>query len=99
MHAHPTCTHLLPFVLGQVGLELEVCLELAGAELALVGAVNHNNLFGLSLALLALVGVYLCLRMPVLHGFTLTALRISLNLHHTLLQIPSSFCNQVLYLL
>lgn len=88
------CTHLLPFVLGQVGLELEVGLELAGAELALVGAVYHDYLFGLSLALLVLVGLHLHLRMPVLHGLPSAALRISLSLSRTLLQLPWSFCNQ-----
>lgn len=92
------CTHLLPFVLGQVGLELEVGLELAGTELALVGAVDHNYLFGLSLALLVLVGLHLYLRMPVLHGFPSAALRINLSLSRTLLQLPWSFCNQALYL-
>lgn len=95
------CTHLLSFVLGQVGLELEVGLELAGTELALVGAVYHNYLFGLSLALLVLVGLrlHLYLRIPVLHGFPLAALRIRPSLSRTLLQLPRSFCNQALYLL
>lgn len=95
------CTHLLPFVLGQVGLELEVGLELASAELALVGAVYHNYLFGLSLALLALVGLHLhlYLRMPVLQGFPSAGLRIRPSLSRTLLQLPWSFCNQALYLL
>ena len=86
----PTRSHLLPFVLGQMGLELEVGLELAGAELALVGTVNHNYLFGLSLALLALVGLHLhvCLRMPVLQGFPLAALPSGPSLSRTLIQIP-----------
>lgn len=88
---HPThtflCTHLLPFVLGQVGLELEVAPELAGAELTLVGAVYHNYLFGLSLALLIVVGLHLHLRVPVLHGFPLAAIQLSLSLSCTLLQL------------
>lgn len=52
-------------MLRQVGLELEVGLELAGAELALVGAVYHHHLFGLSVALLAGVGLQLDVRMAV----------------------------------
>lgn len=85
-------------MLGQVGLELEVGFELAGAELALVGAVDHNDLFGLSLALLVLVGlVHLDLRVPVLHLFPSPALWIHLGLSHTLLQLPWRFCNQVYY--
>lgn len=92
-----TLINLLSFVLGQVGLELEVGLELAGAELALVGAVNHNYLFGLSLALLVLVGRHLYLRMSVLDGFPSAALWITLSLSRTLLQLPWRFCNQTLY--
>lgn len=84
-------------MLREVGLELEVRLELAGAELALVGAVYHNDLFGLSLALMALVGLHLRLRTPVLHGVPLAALRISLSFCRTLLQIPWSLCSPELY--
>lgn len=40
-----TIAHLLALVLGEMGLELEVGLELAGAELALVGAVDDHHLF------------------------------------------------------
>lgn len=94
-----TLINLLPFVLGQVGLELEVGLELAGAELALVGAVNHNNLFGLSLALLVLVRfMHLDLRMPVLHVFSSPALRIDLGLSRTLFQLSWRLCLSCLFL-
>ena len=98
-HKHPTCTHLLPLVQGQVGLELEVGLELAGAELALVGAVNHHDLFGLSLALLDLVGLglHLSLSVPVPCRLPPAALRIGPGLRHTLLQIHWSFCDQSSY--
>lgn len=48
--------HLLSFVLHQVRLELKVGFKLAGAELALVGAVYHHDLFGVGLARLALGG-------------------------------------------
>lgn len=82
---HVFMTHLLPLVLGQVGLELEVGLEPAGAELALVGAVYHHDLFGLSRALLVL---------PALHILHLAALWISPNLGHSLLQLPRCFCSQ-----
>lgn len=43
-------THLLLLVLDHVGLELEVGAELAGAELAQVGAVDEDHLLGLRLA-------------------------------------------------
>ena len=92
------CTDLLPFVLGQMGLKLEVGLELAGAELALVGAVYHNYLFGVSLAVLVLVGLHLDLRMPVLHSFPSAAIWIGLSLCHTLLQLYWSFCNPAFHL-
>lgn len=84
-------------MLGKVGLELEVRLELAGAELALVGAVYHDDLFGLSLALMAQGGLHLRLRTPVLHGFPLAALWISPSFCRTLFQIPWSLCNRELY--
>lgn len=87
-------------MLSQVRLELEVGLKLAGAELALVGAVYYNYLFGLSLALLVLVGLHLdlYLRMPVLRGLPSAALRISQSLSRTLLQFHRSVCNQAFYL-
>lgn len=100
LSTHPSrCAHLLPFVLRQVGLELEVGLELAGAELALVGAVDHDYLLGRSLALWVLAGLHLYLGMPVLHGLPSAALWIGLSLRHTFLQLPWSFCNEVLDLL
>ena len=43
--------HLLPLVLGHVGLQLEVGAELSGAELALVGAVDEDYLLCLDLGL------------------------------------------------
>lgn len=83
-------------MLGQVGLELEVGLELAGAELALVGAVYDDDLLGLSLALLVLAGLHLRLRVPVLCAVPPpAALRISPSLRRALLQLPRSFCNRV----
>lgn len=100
LSTHPSrCAHLLPFVLRQVGLELEVGLELAGAELALVGAVDHDYLLGRSLALWVLAGLHLYLGVPVLHGLPSAALWIGLSLRHTFLQLPWSFCNEVLDLL
>lgn len=81
-------------MLRQVGLELEVGLELAGAELALVGAVDHDYLLGWSLALWVLAGLHLYLGMAVLHGFPSAALWIGLSLRHTFLQLLWSFCNE-----
>lgn len=60
------CAHLLAFVLGQVRLKLEVGFKFAGTELALVGAVNHNYLFGVSLALLTLDGLHLDRRVLII---------------------------------
>lgn len=82
-------THLLPFVLGQVGLELEVGLELVGTELALIGAVYHHDLLGLSVALLVLVGqgLHLDLRVTALRLVPVADRWISLSLAHTLLQL------------
>lgn len=95
---HRVCTCLFSFVLGQVGFELEVGFELAGAELALVGAVDHNDLFGLSLALLVLVRiVHLDLRVPVLRVVPSPDLVIHLGFGRTLLHLNLSFCNQVFY--
>lgn len=74
-------------MLGQVRLELEVGVELAGAELALVGAVDHNYLLGRSLALLVLVGLHLRLRMPVLR-----TLRIGQSRFRALLRFHRIFC-------
>lgn len=42
-------TYLLVLMLGHVGLELEVGAELAGAELAQVGAIDEDYLLGLQL--------------------------------------------------
>lgn len=82
-------THLLPFVLGQVGLELEVRFELVGTKLALIGAVYHHDLLGLSVALLVLVGqrLYLDLRVTALRLVPTAERWISLSLAHTLLQL------------
>lgn len=49
-------TYLLVLVLGHVGLELEVGTELAGAELAQVGAIDEDHLLGLQLVRLPLAG-------------------------------------------
>lgn len=49
-------TYLLILVLGHVGLELEVGTELAGAELAQVGAIDEDHLLGLQLVPLSLAG-------------------------------------------
>ena len=49
-------TYLLILVLGHVGLELEVGTELAGAELAQVGAIDEDHLLGLQLVPLPLAG-------------------------------------------
>lgn len=65
------CSHLLPFVLRQVGLQLEVGFELAGAELALVGAVDHHHLVAVSLALLLLDGLRWDVGVLALHGLPL----------------------------
>jgi len=46
---HHTLVNLLILMLGHVGLELEVGAELAGAELAQIGAVNEDDLLGLQL--------------------------------------------------
>lgn len=88
-------------MLGHVRLELEVGLKLAGAELALVGAVYDHDLFGLSPALLVLGGLDLDLdlRVSVLSGVPPAVLWISLSLGHTLLQLPWSVWNQALGLL
>lgn len=51
-----TFVHLLILVLGHVGLELEVGTELAGAELAQVGAIDEDHLLGLQLVPLPLAG-------------------------------------------
>lgn len=77
--------HLLPFVLRQVGLELEVGLELAGAELALVGAVDDHDLLGLALAGL-MVSVLHRLRPPP------ASLRIGPSLGRVLVQVPGGIC-------
>lgn len=53
--SHPL-TYLLILVLGHVGLELEVGTELAGAELAQVGAIDEDHLLGLQLVPLSLAG-------------------------------------------
>lgn len=71
------CAHLLAFVLGQVRLQLEVGFKFAGTELALVGAVNHNYLFGVSLALLTLDGLHLDRRVLITYRILLAALCIS----------------------
>ena len=49
-------TYLLILVLGHVGLELKVGTELAGAELAQVGAIDEDHLLGLQLVRLPLTG-------------------------------------------
>lgn len=71
------CAHLLAFVLGQVRLKLEVGFKFAGTELALVGAVNHNYLFGVSLALLTLDGLHLDRRVIITYWLSLSVLWIS----------------------
>lgn len=60
----PPPTYLLILMLGHVGLELEVGTELAGAELAQVGAIDEDHLLGLQLVplLLACCGQGLGLR-------------------------------------
>lgn len=68
------CAHLLAFVLGQVRLKLEVGFKFAGTELALVGAVNHNDLFGVSLAWVTLDGLHLDRRVLITHRLLLAAL-------------------------
>lgn len=83
-------------MLGQVGLELEVGAELAGAELTLVGAVYDHDLFGLCLALLLLAGLDLGLVVSVLHVFPLAALRIAPAFSGPLLRLPWSFCSQAM---
>lgn len=50
----PPLTYLLILMLGHVGLELEVGAELAGAELAQVGAIDEDHLLGLQLVPLIL---------------------------------------------
>ena len=50
----PLATYLLILMLGHVGLELEVSAELAGAELAQVGAINEDHLLGFKLVPLIL---------------------------------------------
>lgn len=87
----PLCAHLLAFVLGQVRLELEVGLEFAGAELALVGAVYHDDLFAVSLALLALDGLRLNARVLVTRGLPLAAPWVASC--YALLTLPWNFCN------
>lgn len=49
------CPYLLVLVLCHVRFELEIGVELAGAELALVRAINQDNLLGFQFARLALV--------------------------------------------
>lgn len=71
------CAYLLAFVLGQVRLKLEVGFKFAGTELALVGAVNHNYLFGVSLALVTLDGLHLDRRGLITYQLLLAALSIS----------------------
>lgn len=85
------CAHLLSFVLGQVRLQLEVGFELAGAELALVGAVDHHHLFGVSLALLVLDGLRLDARVLATRGLPLAALWVASC--RTVLALPWGFCN------
>lgn len=43
-------------MLGHVGLELEVGAELAGAELAQIGAIDEHHLLGLQLVPFILTG-------------------------------------------
>lgn len=43
------CSYLLVFVLGHVGFELEVAAEFCGTELALVRAVDQDQLLVLGL--------------------------------------------------
>lgn len=90
------CAHLLPFVLGQVGLELEVRLELVGTKLALVGAVHHHELLGLSVVLSVLVGqrLHLDWRMTALHIVPVVDRWISLSLARTVLQLLWCLCGQ-----
>lgn len=83
------CAHLLSFVLGQVRLKLEVGFEFAGAELALVGAVYHDYLLGVSLALLVLDGLCLDVRVLVTRGLPLAALWVGSRC--TLLALPGDF--------
>lgn len=78
-------------MLGQVRLKLEVGSEFAGAELALVGAVYHDYLFGVSLALMVLGGLRLDVRVLVARGLPLAALWVGCCC--TALALPWDFCN------
>lgn len=49
------CPYLLILVLCHVRFELEIGVELAGAELALVRAIDQDNLLGFQFACLALI--------------------------------------------
>lgn len=49
------CPYLLILVLCHVRFELEIGVEFAGAELALVRAIDQDNLLGFQFARLALV--------------------------------------------
>lgn len=83
--------HLLSFVQGKVRLKLEVGFEFAGTELALVGAVYHHYLFGVSLAMLILDGLHLDMRMLVTYRLPLVALWIGPCC--TLLTLRWNVCN------
>lgn len=78
-------------MLGQVRFQLEVGFEFAGTELALVGAVNHNDLFGVSLALLVLGRLHLDVRVLIMNGLPLAALWICPC--HTVLTLPRDVWN------
>lgn len=69
-------THLLPLVLGHVRFELEVGAELAGTELALVGAVDQDNLLGLGL-LAFLLAVTISQAVHISLGVTVSLLRLT----------------------
>lgn len=49
------CSYLLVLVLCHVRFELEIGVEFAGAELALVRAIDQDNLLGFQFACLALI--------------------------------------------
>lgn len=79
-------------MLGQVRLQLEVGFEFAGAELALVGVVYHNYLFGLGLLLLG--GLRLDEGLLAAHGLPPPA-ALQVGARRAVLALPRSIWNHM----